>query len=184
MIIVRELELEGVFELSLFRHHDERGTFVKSWHLPSLSQYGISFEVQESFWSVSGKGDIRGMHFQVPPHESKKIVCCQQGKVHDVLLDLRDGSETFGESVSLELSENEANAVYIPEGVAHGFQGLENENQLLYYTSYEYTPESDLGVLWNSFEHCWPLSAESISARDQQHPMFVEYNSPFILKHK
>jgi dTDP-4-dehydrorhamnose 3,5-epimerase len=177
--IIRELELEGVFELSLYRHNDKRGTFVKSWHLPSLSQYGIAFEILESFWSVSGKGDIRGMHFQIPPHANRKIVSCQQGKVRDVLLDLRNGSATFGESVSLEISENSANAVYIPEGVAHGFQGLENENQLLYYTSYEYSPESDLGVLWNSFGYEWPFPVAEVSQRDRNHPLFDEFHSPF-----
>jgi dTDP-4-dehydrorhamnose 3,5-epimerase len=182
--IVQELNLEGVFELSLFQHHDKRGSFVKPWHLPSQCQYGIAFEIRESFWSVSGKGDIRGMHFQVPPYENKKVVCCQKGKVQDVLLDLRSDSVTFGKSANLELSERNANAVYIPAGVAHGFQGLEDVNQLLYYTSYEYVPESDYGVHWDSFKHCWPLPAENISVRDQNHPMFSEYKSPFILKNK
>lgn len=182
MIIKRELKIDGVFELSLFSHRDDRGIFVKPWHLPSLGKYGIEFEIREVFWSVSGKGDVRGMHFQVPPHENRKVISCQQGIVHDVLLDLRKCSATFGKSVSLDLVGSNANAVYIPEGVAHGFQSLEDNSQLLYLTSLEYTPESDLGILWDSFKHCWPLPVENVSFRDGNHPMFSEFNSPFISK--
>jgi len=176
---IRELEISGCWELQQFRYADERGVFAKAYHTSDLQKHELSFEVREVFWSMSGKGNIRGMHFQIPPHHHHKLVSCQQGKILDVLLDLRKNSTSYGVATSLELDARQGNAVYIPPGVAHGFQSLESESLVLYLTSREHYPESDKGVLWNSFNFSWPLTPTQISGRDQNHPTLLEFSSPF-----
>lgn len=180
MEILRELKLKGVFEISLFRHEDDRGIFVKPWNFSTLNQYGISFEIKEVYWSVSAKGNIRGMHFQIPPHSNEKIISCQNGKVIDVLLDLRRGETTYGHYTNIELSEIKSNALFIPKGIAHGFQSLAHKSQLLYFSSYEYVPESDCGIRWNSFGYKWPLPITKISQRDKEQPLFSKFESSFF----
>jgi dTDP-4-dehydrorhamnose 3,5-epimerase len=172
MKLLRELHLAGVVELHLFRHQDERGVFVKPWHLSSLETLGIAFEVRECFWSVSQRGNIRGMHFQSPPNGQCKLVICQKGKILDVLLDLRPHSPTYGQNTALELTAEQANAVYLPVGIAHGFQCLSKQCQVLYFTNHEHVPERDHGFLWNSFGFDWPLKPTQISDRDQKLPSF------------
>ena len=179
MKIISELEITGVLELQLFHNQDERGNFYKSWHFPTLAELGIEFVVKECFWSFSKKGCIRGMHFQIPPYTQKKLICCQQGLILDVLLDLRKGSNTHGKSIGLELSGKKATAVYVPEGIAHGFQSIEEQSQVLYLTSHVHKQNSDYGVHWNSFGFQWPLSPTKISERDQNHPLFSELGSFF-----
>ena len=179
MKILRELELSGCYEIELFRHTDERGVFVKSWHTKELQALGLFFEVREIFWSTSSIGNIRGMHFQVPPYEHSKIVSCQKGLILDVLLDLRRCSATYGFATSLELSGEKGNAAFIPPGIAHGFQSLSEQCQVLYMTSLEHHPNSDKGILWNSFNFSWPLPPTEISYRDHNHPTLMGFNSPF-----
>ena len=159
MKILRELELSGCYEIELFRHTDERGVFVKPWSIRDFEKVEFNFKAREIFWSTSKRGSIRGMHFQSPPHAHQKIVSCQQGSVCDVLLDLRGNSPTYGQAASLELSEQRGNAAYIPIGIAHGFQGLTAKSQVLYITSYEHHPESDLGIHHESFSFEWPLKS-------------------------
>jgi len=176
---VRQLALAGCWELDLFQYLDDRGVFVKPWDKSFLDESGLSFEMRECFWSISPRGSIRGMHFQQPPHAHRKVVQCQHGKTLDVLLDLRSTSGTFGQSMSLELSYELANAIYIPEGIAHGFQCLSESSQVLYFTSLEHVPQSDCGIHWNSFGFDWPLPCTQISKRDQQHPSLSDYSTPF-----
>ena len=82
---IRELEISGCWELQQFRFADERGVFAKAYHTSDLQKHELSFEVREVFWSMSGKGNIRGMHFQIPPHHHHKLVSCQQGKILDAI---------------------------------------------------------------------------------------------------
>jgi dTDP-4-dehydrorhamnose 3,5-epimerase len=159
---------------------DNRGDFVKTYQAEAFSELGISFTPVEEFFSTSHKGVLRGMHFQLPPHEHDKLVYCVRGRVLDVLLDLRKDSPTYGKSVSAELSRENHHQLYIPRGVAHGFLSMEDESVLVYKTTTVHAPSYDTGIRWDSFGFQWPEGGNFIiSTRDQQFPHQQAFNSPF-----
>ena len=135
--------------------------------------------VREEFFSTSAKDVLRGMHFQIPPHAHQKLIYCVNGKVLDVLLDLRQCSPTYGRSISLELSAANRHVLYIPVGFAHGFLSMEDQSCLVYKTDAVHAPLHDAGIRWDSFGFAWPSDAPLISGRDLAHPAFSEFHSPF-----
>lgn len=177
MELLKEL-LPGCFLLQPNRIADQRGYFVKTYHEESCKALGISLEIREEFYSVSHKGVIRGMHFQLPPHAHDKLVYCTRGAVRDVVLDLRKG-EGYGRVASAQLSEENSHLVFIPKGVAHGFVALTDQALMLYKTSTVHVPESDCGVRWDSFGFDWGVAQPIMSDRDQQHATFGDFVSPF-----
>ena len=122
------------------------------------------------------RGALRGMHFQHPPHAEGKWVRCLRGRVFDVAVDLRRESPAFLRWHAVELSPEKANAFFIPEGCAHGFQALEDDCQLLYLHTAAYAPESEGGVRWDDPRLAidWPLAVTDISERDLNHPLIGE----------
>ncbi len=174
--------LPGVKILRPFVFEDARGNFVKPFHEDQLAAHGIHMTLREEFFSTSSAGVLRGMHFQVPPHAHQKLVYCITGRVTDVLLDLRKNSPTFGESAAFALSAANRHVVFIPAGLAHGFLSLEDDSCLVYKTDCVHSPDSDGGILWDSFGFHWPLSGNReaiISERDLKHPRFPDFDSPF-----
>ncbi|MDA7625464.1 dTDP-4-dehydrorhamnose 3,5-epimerase family protein [bacterium] len=174
--------LPGVKIFRPFVFEDERGSFVKPFHEGQLGDYGISMNVKEEFFSTSAAEVIRGMHFQMPPHAHQKIVYCLTGRILDVVLDLRESSPTFGESVAFELSARNRHIVPIPVGFAHGFLSHEDDSCLIYKTDAVHSPDCDAGILWNSFGFNWPIKNFediSISDRDQKHSCFEKFKTPF-----
>lgn len=177
MEVLKEL-LPGCFLLRPMHFEDQRGSFVKTYHEGLCKTLGVNLDIQEEFYSVSRKDVIRGMHFQLPPHEHDKLVYCTRGAVTDVLLDLRTGPG-YGRVVSAELSGKNAHLVFIPKGIAHGFAALTDETLMLYKTSTAHAPEADCGIRWDSFGFDWDIAEPIISARDQQHSLFADFVSPF-----
>lgn len=177
MEIVKEL-LPGCRVIRPPRSEDQRGAFVKTYHEGLFKTLGVTMEIREEFFSVSRKDVLRGMHFQLPPHDHDKLVYCTAGAVLDVLLDLRRGAG-YGRVASVELSADNAHIVYIPKGIAHGFLALSDDALMLYKTSTVHAPDADAGIRWDSFGFDWPPGNPVISARDQQHPMFADFDSPF-----
>lgn len=178
MKIIREL-LPGVLLISPDLFEDFRGQFVKVFHAPSfLMQLGINFHVDEEFYSLSKKGVIRGMHFQLPPDAHDKIVYCIRGSVLDVVLDLRKG-RNYGHFASVVLSDINQNILYIPKGVAHGFLSQADSSIMIYKTSTVHSINNDAGVLWNSFGFSWGIKDPIISQRDKGHVEFDVFGSPF-----
>ena len=114
------------------------------------------------------------MHFQIAPHEESKLIRCVQGKVFDVIVDLRTNSETFLQWEGIELSAENNNSVYVPEGVAHGFQTLENNSTIFYQISESYFPNCAKGFRWNdeNIGIKWPLLPTIISKKDQNLPLY------------
>ena len=165
--------------LELPSSEDERGDFVKILHKDSFTEQGLESNFAESYYSTSVKGVIRGMHFQLPPHDHAKLVYVVEGSVTDVLLDLRKDSDTFKEFILLEFSKANRNAVYIPKGVAHGFEVTSDSATLVYMTTTVYSKESDTGVLWNSFGHEWNNSDPNMSERDRSFVRLDDFDSPF-----
>lgn len=157
--------------------------FAKTFHPSHFEGTPIQgFSLIEEFYSVSKENVLRGLHFQEPPAAHNKIVTCLEGKVLDFFVDLRKGYNTYGKLVSVELSSETPQLVYLPKGIAHGFLTLSEQATLLYKTDHVYTPELDKGILWSSVG----LVIEDIdqnkliiSDRDRAFPMFEYYESPF-----
>lgn len=175
-MIFTETKLPGAFILDLEPREDDRGFFARVWcqrefqaHRlnPRLVQCSISFNER--------KGTLRGMHFQSAPYEEAKLVRCTMGAIYDVILDLRPHSPTFKEHVAVVLSAESRKMVYVPEGLAHGFQTLEDRTEVFYQMSEFHAPASVRGVRWDdpAFRIPWPAAERIISQRDRSYPDFV-----------
>jgi len=136
------------------------------------------FEIVKCFHSLSLQNTIRGMHYQSPQLNQFKLVFCVQGEICDVVLDLRPKSPTYGNFYDRILNQDSQIGLLIPPGVAHGFCVTSTEPALVnYYSSSEYDPQHDLGVLWNSFRFNWNLSNPIISERDSKFITMAEYKA-------
>jgi len=182
MIKIQETNLQGCFELQPKRLEDERGCFIKTFHVPTFKDLGLCTEFNEEYYSVSTKGVIRGMHFQLPPDDHVKLVYCTVGKVLDVVLDIRKGSPTYGKCEHFELNADKANMVYIPKGMAHGFCVLSDSATMLYKVSTVYSPKCDAGIRWDSIGFDWGQDAPTVSERDSNLQGMSEFDSPFVFK--
>lgn len=183
MKFVDEL-LPGAYVVHLNRFQDARGSFVKTYAksvfdeaLACVPSVG-SFDFREEFYSTSAKNVIRGMHFQLPPHDHVKLVYCAVGVVIDVLLDLRQGPG-YGKTASVQLDADAPSLVVIPKGIAHGFRSLTDGSLMVYKTSTEHAPTHDAGIRFDSFGFDWQCAQPILSARDAGHPAFADFHSPF-----
>ncbi len=171
--------MPGVHLLKPPTFRDDRGTFVKTLHLPSMQSLGLDMTPRESFYSISAAGVLRGMHFQTPPAHHQKIVHCTSGRVLDVLVDLRAGSG-FGRTWSVVLDGDEPILLWIPPGIGHGFLSLTDNSWVHYTVDREHSPAHDRGVRWDTIEFDWPTDhAISTSPRDQAHPAINDFVTPF-----
>lgn len=182
MIGLKESGIPGCFELQPKVFRDERGVFVKTFHEDLFAKIGLQTKWVEEYYSLSRQGVLRGLHFQLPPHEHDKIVYCVAGEVMDVVVDLRNGSPTFGQCAWFTLNSEVANMVYIPRGLAHGFFTLSDTATMMYKVSTVYAPDQDAGILWNSVDVPWPSAHPTLSQRDSEFPPFSSFVSPFLFK--
>lgn len=171
--------IEGIKIIDQFHTKDNRGLFVKTFHYNTFVQAGINFQIRESFYSVSDRNVIRGMHFQHPPYDHDKLVYCIAGAIHDVVLDLRKDSKTYGEYFDLELSSKNCKALFVPKGFAHGFKSLEQDSITYYLVSSENERNADDGVHYNSFGFDWNCKNPILSERDKSFIDFNNFKSPF-----
>ena len=172
----------GAFVIKPKMFKDERGIFIKTFHKDFFLKNGLSGDISENFFSVSKKNVIRGMHFQIPPHDHVKIVYVTRGSISDVILDIRMGSPTYGKYVIQELSAENGLIVYIPKGCAHGFSSPEDESCVAYLHSTPYVAECDTGIRYDSFGLDWGIVNPVISKRDQNLIKFEKFDSPFIFR--
>lgn len=184
MYILEEMKhfepiLNGAFVIDLPAFNDARGSFVKTFNETTLAECGVNFKLKESYFSLSKKDVIRGMHFQLPPHHHAKVVFCPQGAILDVIVDLRKDSKTFGQYYAQELSAENNKAYYIPKGFAHGFKSLTDDALTYYLVSSEYSQEHDTGILFNSFGYDWACDNPIISERDLSFPELKDWVSVF-----
>jgi dTDP-4-dehydrorhamnose 3,5-epimerase len=177
-----ETKLPGCYIIQLKVFKDERGSFVKTFHQEIFDQHKLETKYVEEIYSISHQNVLRGLHFQIPPHQHTKLVYCLFGKVIDAVVDLRVGSPTYGEYETFELSQDNARAIYIPEGFAHGFYATSKEAIMVYNLSRVYAPDHDRGVRWDSVRISWPTGGANpiISQRDRAFLPFSEFESPFI----
>lgn len=179
MFKVTRSKINGCVELTPNIFLDERGSFVKVFHNEAFKALGLEAEFAEEYYSKSLMGVTRGLHFQVPPEDHTKLVYCVEGSVFDVVLDLRLGSPSYGQCETFNLTASDANMIYIPKGMAHGFCSLSESSTLIYKTSTVYNPECDSGILWSSVQVDWPTKHPIISERDVAFPSFNHFVSPF-----
>lgn len=155
---------------------DERGFFARSWCREEFAKHGLNPDLAQCSISFNKKhGTLRGMHYQVKPHEETKVVRCARGAIYDVIVDLRPESSTFRKWIAVELSADNRRMLYIPAGLAHGFQSLTDDTEVFYQISTPYHPESARGVRWNdpAFGIEWPVTERVISDKDRQYPDFA-----------
>ncbi len=176
-MIFRETKLKGAFIIEAERLEDERGFFARTWCQREFEARGLCPRFVQCSISFSTKaGTLRGMHLQAPPYEEAKVVRCTAGAVYDVLLDLRPGSPARLSWIEIELTAENRRMLYVPEGVAHGFQTLTDNTELFYQISVFHQPEVAQGFRWNdrAFGISWPLPVSVISERDASYPDFSE----------
>lgn len=168
--------IAGACVIEIDAHADARGFFARTVCEQEFARHGLNARfVQQSVSRSEGRGVLRGMHYQAAPHEEEKLVRVTDGAIWDVILDLRQDSPTFRQWFGIELSAHNHAALYIPKGVAHGFQTLSDSAEVLYQMTAPYTPAAERGVRWNdsAFGIAWPLADPIVSARDQSHPFFA-----------
>ncbi len=176
-----ELTLAGAFVVSLERQHDGRGWFARTFCRDEFTAHGlVSDFIQCSASFNAHRGTLRGMHFQRAPHAETKLVRCTRGAVFDVLLDLRPRSATYCRWQAVELSEENGAAVYIPAGIAHGFQSLSPASEVFYQIAERHVPEASAGVRWDdpAFGINWPIRPPILSDRDAGFSDFREGAHP------
>ena len=167
-----ETKIKDLYVAELEPLSDKRGLFVRSYCDKELEKINIIKKIKQINHSLtSAVGAVRGLHFQYPPHAETKIVRCISGEVFDVAIDLRRESETYLQWHGEYLSVENYKMMVIPEGFAHGFQVIKQNTELLYLHTASYTPELELGILFNDEQIGikWPLQITDISERDMKH---------------
>ncbi len=170
------LGLPGAALVRLERHADVRGFFARSVCVEEFRAQGLPGDFAQSSISWNRRrGTVRGMHFQWPPSREGKLIRCLRGAIHDVLLDLRPGETTYLTHRAVVLDQDNRDAVFIPAGVAHGFQTLADDCEILYQMTEFHAPALAAGVRWNdpAFSIQWPLGKDLVIAeRDAAYPDF------------
>ncbi|MHC5009543.1 MAG: dTDP-4-dehydrorhamnose 3,5-epimerase [Planctomycetota bacterium] len=168
--------VEGVFVVELEPIEDDRGFFARTWCREAFAARGLNPDLAQCSISFNRRrGTLRGMHYQAAPHEEAKLVRVTRGALFDVALDLRPTSPSFRRWTGVELSAENRRMLYLPEGVAHGFQTLEDATEVLYQISVPFHAASARGVRWDdpAFRITWPEATDRIlSERDASYPDF------------
>jgi dTDP-4-dehydrorhamnose 3,5-epimerase len=173
-MIFTPLSLAGCFCISLEQRADSRGFFARSFCANEFELHGLNSNwVQANISYNTRKGTLRGLHFQRPPHAEVKLVKCLRGGIFDVLVDLREGSSSFGKWTGLELNDKNRDMAYVPEGFAHGYQTLTDDTEVMYLVSAAYAPASEGGLNAQdpALGIAWPLAITDISSKDSQSQM-------------
>lgn len=171
-----KLPIAGALLIRPMRSEDSRGAFYKLCTEELLKANGASPHFVEHYVSVSRKGVVRGLHYQAGALSQAKLVQCVQGKVYDVILDMRKASPSFGKWAGVELGGADMRSLFIPRGVAHGFATLSDEATMFYSVDNVYSKEHERGVLWNdpALKIEWRVQKPIVSERDLALPPFKD----------
>jgi len=180
---VTRLAIPEVCVLTPKKHGDHRGFFSETYSKRAFAEAGIDVDFVQDNHSLSAEpGTLRGLHFQVPPQAQAKLLRVVRGAVFDVAVDLRQGSPSYGQHVTAEISAEAWNQIYIPAGFAHGFCTLEPDTEVLYKVTGFYAPEAEQGLLWNDPDLgiAWPKGAGKVlSGRDEAWPRLRDLSRVF-----
>lgn len=161
--------VEGVLIVEPQLIGDERGFFFRAWCRKEFEEQGLAVDLVQGNMSYNvAKGTMRGLHYQVPPAAEAKLFRCIRGSIFDVVVDMREESPTYLQSVTTELTAESKNAIYIPERCAHGYQTLERDCEMSYLVSEYYSPENETGVRYDDpvLDIQWPLPVENVTDKD------------------
>jgi dTDP-4-dehydrorhamnose 3,5-epimerase len=181
-LIVREIEVEdlplsGAFVIKPKEFADERGTFLKAFDRDAFASRNLQPSFIEGYLSVSRKGAVRGLHFQLPPYAQAKFIRCIKGTAFLAIVDLRRTSTTFGKWCSVALSEENSLSVYAPREFAAGYLSLAENTLVSYEVDNDYAPEYERGIIWKdkSLAIDWPkLDRYIVSKKDMTWPTFED----------
>lgn len=171
-MIFQELNIKGAWLIEPEKQEDSRGFFARTWCQEEFAARGLKTTfVQCNISFNKKKGTVRGLHYQAAPHAEAKLVRCTQGAIYDVMVDLRHVSSTFRQWLAVELTADNYRMLYIPEGIAHGFQTLKANTEIFYQMSESYHPASARGIRWDDpvLNIAWPLPNPIISPKDRNY---------------
>ncbi len=177
-----ETGLKGAYIVKPKVFRDERGFFLEPYSEKVFAENGINARFVQDNHSMSvPKGVLRGIHFQLPPHEQAKLVRVTKGRVFDVIVDLRKDSPTFGKGESFELSADNFEMLFIPRGFGHAFLTLEDNTEFMYKVDNPYAPESESGIIWNDPDLAinWPIKNPILSEKDGKLPTLKNLSAYF-----
>ena len=168
--------LAGVQLIKLQPREDERGFLARTYCEHEFAEQGLNTRWPQCNLTLTRRrGMIRGLHYQAEPRPEIKLIRCAAGAIWDVLVDVRPNSPTYGRWEAFELSARNHCQLYVPGGIAHGFQCLTNDCEVFYQMSEFYAPELARGIRWNDPQLAirWPVANPELSARDRELPAFV-----------
>lgn len=177
-------KIEGVILVKPKVFGDNRGFFMETYKKSDFFANGITEDFVQDNHSKSTKGVLRGLHYQAKPYGQAKLVRCSKGRIYDVAVDIRKNSNTYGQYLKIELSEENKHMLFIPNGFAHGFVALTDEVELLYKTGGEYVPSADRGILWSDedINIDWEIDFEPIlSEKDKVQQKFKDINKEELI---
>lgn len=168
-MLFNESPIPGAFTIELEKRGDDRGFFARAFCIDEFKNAGLVSDIRQINNSLSADaGTLRGLHYQLAPKAETKIVRCIRGSLWDVIVDLRDGSETFGKWFGAELSAENRRMMYVPKGFGHGFITLADDTEALYLVDECYAPEHERGLRWDdpTFGIDWPMQPKVLSDKD------------------
>jgi dTDP-4-dehydrorhamnose 3,5-epimerase len=188
MFRYHETNFDGVFTFSVPMLGDRRGGFTK--YFSNLSRELLDdFVIGEIFATTSKQDVIRGMHFQLPPLPQSKYLFVLSGEVLEVVIDLRTDSETYGETYSTRMEaspvggiSSNPTGIFVPSGFAHGYLVASEHATVVYCADFDFDPQLDAGVAWDSIDFEWPINDPIISDKDLVLPKLKDFSSPFVKK--
>lgn len=175
-MIFRETRLSGAYLIEIEPHADSRGFFARTWCRREFAEHHLEAKFVQSSVSVTGaSGTIRGLHYQRAPHGEVKLVSCVRGAIFDVIVDLRPGSETFRQWLSIKMTGDSHLTLYVPMQFAHGFQTLEDDTEVSYMVSAFHEPGAATGIRYDdpSLAIEWPRAVTQISTQDRCWPLLA-----------
>lgn len=165
-----ESKIPGAVRVEVTPFRDDRGRFARTWCAEEFGAQGLNRSfVQANLVYTHRAGTIRGFHYQIAPHREAKYIRCLRGAIYDVLLDLRPDSPTYLQWHAETLTAEEQNALYVPEGCAHGYQALTDDAEVFYQVSTPHTPEAERGIRYDDprFDVEWPRPVTVLSEKDR-----------------
>jgi dTDP-4-dehydrorhamnose 3,5-epimerase len=183
---VESLAIPDVKILTPKRFGDARGFFSETYNKAAFAGHGLDLDfVQDNHSMSQAVGVLRGLHFQTPPFAQDKLVRVVKGRIFDVAVDIRQGSDTYGKWVGAEISAEAWNQILVPVGFAHGFVTLEPDTEVIYKVTAPYSPENDKGLAWDdpAIGIDWPLDGvtPTLSDKDTKHPGLADLPAYFSI---
>ncbi len=173
-MIFTETPLAGAFMIDIEPRADDRGMFARVFCRNEFESHGLESRIAQCNVAFNHrKATLRGMHYQLAPHQEVKLVRCTRGAIYDVIVDLRRDSSTYSRWFGVELAADSHRQLYIPRGFAHGYITLLDDSEVFYEVSEFYRPESESGLRYDdpALAIRWPFAPAVISAKDRNHPL-------------